>query len=246
MKSPTLAQSSPFLPLNTYALRVVDDAANSCLMSNTRIGRGIDVGTTVIGQTLATIGRWGCSIHVTGQSISKVQCSIEVDMGSRCVMLHDRSQWGTTQVWPYRPVKTPLRKTPLPKTPLPKTPLPKTPLAKTQCFNLIARHGGCCWPPRSTELSGWEVARGTRSCSRCIGGFLESFRFLISRNLPFLRLQPRENSNCGLSSATPTPKHHHSGAHASTQDSAALRAFDIGKAQHRQSGGADSVLFIGP
>jgi hypothetical protein len=48
---------------------------------------------------LQTLGRNGTDIIAEGSSIGRVRCSIEIEVDSRAVMLYDRSNGQTTQVF---------------------------------------------------------------------------------------------------------------------------------------------------
>jgi len=90
-------------PLNAQAHDVLDHPRNRHLVAimsnNTRV---LDVGFNVQSQsrnTLATLGRNDTDIIVEGAKIGRIQCSFEIDPDSRVVMLYDRSNAQTTQVF---------------------------------------------------------------------------------------------------------------------------------------------------
>jgi hypothetical protein len=91
-------------PNNPRAHDVVAHPSNSHLVSILPDADGalaLDVGFNIRSQsrnTLATLGRSDTDIIVEGSSIGRVQCSFEIDLDSRVVMLYDRSNGQTTQV----------------------------------------------------------------------------------------------------------------------------------------------------
>jgi hypothetical protein len=91
-------------PHNPRAHDVVAHPSNVYLRSTLPNANGalaLDVGFNICSQsrnTLATLGRNDTDIIVEGSSIGRVQCSFEIDLDSRVVMLYDRSNAQTTQV----------------------------------------------------------------------------------------------------------------------------------------------------
>ncbi|PVH72172.1 hypothetical protein DL98DRAFT_596263 [Cadophora sp. DSE1049] len=98
-----LALFSP-KPHNPRARDVVAHPCNIYLHSTLPDANGalaLGVGFNIRSQsrnTLATLGRNDTDIIVEGSSIGRVQCSFEIDLDSRVVMLYDRSNAQTTQV----------------------------------------------------------------------------------------------------------------------------------------------------
>jgi hypothetical protein len=90
------------VPCNDRAKTVVADPCNSHLVSLLHDGElALDVGFHIRSKscnTLATLGRGDTDIYVPGASISKLQCSFEIQADSNVVMLYDRSHGHTTQV----------------------------------------------------------------------------------------------------------------------------------------------------
>ena len=91
------------IPGNERAERAVSHPDNIRHVSTSRGGGGaLDVGFHIRGKsstTLATLGRGvDADIYVEGSSISKVQCSFEIDLDTGVVMFYDRSHFCTTQV----------------------------------------------------------------------------------------------------------------------------------------------------
>ena len=92
------------VPLNKRAEAVPEHPSNrhrvSRLVGN--VGLGLDIGhiRSRYGDqaTLATLGRDG-DVILEGASISKVQCSFEMDLGSTVVMFYDKSRGQTCQVY---------------------------------------------------------------------------------------------------------------------------------------------------
>lgn len=90
-------------PLNKRAENVVNHPSNSHLVSTLNDGtNALDVGFHIRSRsnhTIAVLGR-GCDvdIFVEGSSISKIQCSFEVDSDTNMIMLYDRSHGQTTQL----------------------------------------------------------------------------------------------------------------------------------------------------
>ncbi|KAI0415056.1 kinase-like domain-containing protein [Xylaria grammica] len=92
------------VPSNVRAWEVLNDPHNSHLLSTLSDGTlALDVGhvVSVSGNptTLATIGRNNADIIVMGGSISRAQCSFELDPDSNIVMFYDRSNNWSTQVF---------------------------------------------------------------------------------------------------------------------------------------------------
>lgn len=91
------------IPINGQARAVVAHPMNEHLVSIQRDGMlGLDVGHVRLrpGNVIAILGRGeGADVYIEGPSISKVQCSFEIDPGSNVVMLYDRSHGQTTQVY---------------------------------------------------------------------------------------------------------------------------------------------------
>ena len=93
-------------PLNERARDIVLHPPNKYLQSKLPMGGaiGLDVGFNIRSRrsrahtVLATIGRNDADIEVTGSDISKLQCSFEINLNSRVVMLIDNSSGRTTQV----------------------------------------------------------------------------------------------------------------------------------------------------
>ncbi|KAK4107119.1 kinase-like protein [Canariomyces notabilis] len=90
-------------PLNKRAEQVVEDPCNKHLVSTLEGGASaLDVGqvrpASADDATLATLGRCG-DIFVEGASISKIQCSFEIDRETGIVMFYDRSHGQTSQVY---------------------------------------------------------------------------------------------------------------------------------------------------
>lgn len=96
------------LPLNTRAQAVTCDARNRHLTYKVQGGQfAISIGFHIPSRrdeyhTLARIGRGdNVDIYVGGPTISKFQCSFEVNLDTKVVMLFDRSSAHTTQVDGY-------------------------------------------------------------------------------------------------------------------------------------------------
>lgn len=90
-------------PLNEKASQVVAHPCNSHLVSISNGGTPVlDVGQVQSASgdnaTLATIGRSG-DILVDGSSISRIQCSFEIDRDTNMVLFHDKSHGQTSQVF---------------------------------------------------------------------------------------------------------------------------------------------------
>lgn len=89
-------------PLNNRAHNVVCHPSNIHLVSTLNdCSPVLDVGFNIRSKscaTLATLGRGDTDIFVEGSSIAKVQCSFEIDLDSKVIMLYDRSNGLTTQV----------------------------------------------------------------------------------------------------------------------------------------------------
>lgn len=89
-------------PLNPLASNSVHHPANEPLTSVGPDGKlGIDVGIKIRSrsrQTLETLGRNG-GIFIDCPSVSRVQCSFEIDDDSKAILLYDRSFHETTQVF---------------------------------------------------------------------------------------------------------------------------------------------------
>ena len=90
-------------PLNARARDVVVHSSNIYLQSMSPDGKvALDVGFNIHPQsqnTLATLGRNETDIILEGSAIGRVQCSFEIDLDSKVVMLYDRSNSQTTQVF---------------------------------------------------------------------------------------------------------------------------------------------------
>lgn len=93
------------LPLTTQAQAVTSDARNRHLAYEIQGGQfAISIGFHIPSRrdeyhTLARIGRGdNVDIYVGGPTISKFQCSFEVNLDTKVVMLFDRSSAHTTQV----------------------------------------------------------------------------------------------------------------------------------------------------
>jgi hypothetical protein len=98
------------VPLNERAKTVVNDSGNNHLVSILQDGTlALDIGFHIRSKsrnTLATLGRGDTDIFVDGASIAKLQCSFEIDLDTKVVMLYDRSYGQTTQffgenAWPF-------------------------------------------------------------------------------------------------------------------------------------------------
>lgn len=90
-------------PVNDRAEQVVAHPCNQHLISTWDDGTPVlEVGFNIRSETrhtLATLGRGDADIFVEGASISKIQCSFEIEPTSAVVMFHDRSRFQTTQVY---------------------------------------------------------------------------------------------------------------------------------------------------
>lgn len=90
-------------PLNDHAHEVVTHPCNKHLVSILPDGTpALDIGFNIVSHphnTLATLGRNDTDIFVEGSSISRLQCSFEINLVSKVVMLYDRSNSRTTQVY---------------------------------------------------------------------------------------------------------------------------------------------------
>ncbi|KAK4204866.1 kinase-like protein [Triangularia verruculosa] len=90
-------------PCCSRAEGVVAHPSNRHLVSELNDGTlAIDIGFNIRSRscgTLATLGRGDTDIFVEGSSISKVQCSFEIDPETNVIMLYDRSHSQTTQVF---------------------------------------------------------------------------------------------------------------------------------------------------
>ncbi len=88
---------------NDRAKDVVANSANSHLVSKLSNGAlALDIGFHIRSKssdTLATLGRSDTDIILEGSSIGRVQCSFEIDLDTGVVMLYDRSNSQTTQVF---------------------------------------------------------------------------------------------------------------------------------------------------
>lgn len=90
------------VPLNERAERVLAHLSNQHLVSRVEDGSlGLNIGhvRSISGNdnTLATLGRNG-DVTVDSSSISKTQCSFEVDPDTKVIMFYDRSHSQTSQV----------------------------------------------------------------------------------------------------------------------------------------------------
>lgn len=93
-------------PIDDRARQVVANPCNKQFVSFLATKRG-DVAVLDIGHlrsangddTLATLGRSGCDILVEGASISKMQCSFELNRETGVIMFYDRSHGQTCQVF---------------------------------------------------------------------------------------------------------------------------------------------------
>ena len=99
-----LCSPSVLLEGNERAERIVSHSNNDHHVSTLSNGTlALDVGFHLHGKssrTLATLGRgFDADIYVEGSSISRVQCSFEIDLDAGVVMLYDRSFGKTTQIW---------------------------------------------------------------------------------------------------------------------------------------------------
>lgn len=107
---PSMARSHPH-PLALFSLaaknvRAKDVIAHPCnkhLVSTMKDGKlALDIGPHIRSKscnTLATLGRNDTDITVNGSCIARVQCSFEIDPDTRVVMLFDRSNGQSTQVF---------------------------------------------------------------------------------------------------------------------------------------------------
>ncbi|CAH0022777.1 unnamed protein product [Clonostachys rhizophaga] len=90
------------VPLNERAERVLAHLSNQHLVSQVKDGRlGLNIGhvrsMSRDNATLATLGRNG-DVTVDSCSISKIQCSFEIDPDTKVIMFYDRSHGQTSQV----------------------------------------------------------------------------------------------------------------------------------------------------
>lgn len=91
-------------PLNDKANAVVEHPHNRCLVSKQIDGSQVlDIGFHIRSRscstrTLALLGRGDTDIKIEGSSISKIQCSFEINLDTKVVMLFDRSHGQTTQL----------------------------------------------------------------------------------------------------------------------------------------------------
>lgn len=89
-------------PVNDQAKEVLADQINKSFVSTLDDGRlalGIGHIRSKRGAgTLATLGRGNTDIWIENPSISRMQCSFEMDLDSRIVMLYDKSSNSSTQV----------------------------------------------------------------------------------------------------------------------------------------------------
>ncbi|KAK5080222.1 hypothetical protein LTR05_008735 [Lithohypha guttulata] len=77
-------------PLNEPFVSVLENGSLALAIGHIRSKAGTS--------TLATLGRGNADVFVPGSSISKIQCSFELDLDTKVVMLYDRSHGQTTQV----------------------------------------------------------------------------------------------------------------------------------------------------
>lgn len=91
------------VPQNKRAEEVVADPLNQQFTSTLDDGTVVlDIGFHVRSKscnTLATLGRGDTDIFMSGSSISKIQCSFEIDTDTNVIMFYDRSHSQTTQVF---------------------------------------------------------------------------------------------------------------------------------------------------
>ncbi len=95
------------VPQSDRAQAVLGDPRNKRFVSPRldqagNIVMGIDIGFNANSRspyTLATLGRCGADITIEGPSISRIQCSFELHQTSGMVMLYDRSNSQSTQVF---------------------------------------------------------------------------------------------------------------------------------------------------
>lgn len=90
------------LPLNDAATAVVESEPNKHLVSESNDGSQVlEIGNFASASkdsaVLATLGRDG-DIVIPGKSISKIQCSFEINVETNIVMFYDKSHSQTTQV----------------------------------------------------------------------------------------------------------------------------------------------------
>lgn len=90
-------------PCSSRAKLVVAHPSNSHLVTELNDGTlTIKVGFNIRSQsygTLITLSRGDTDIFVECSSISRVQCSFEIDLETNVIILYDRSQSQTTQVF---------------------------------------------------------------------------------------------------------------------------------------------------
>lgn len=93
------------IPMSMKAKAAVDDENNSHLVSTSLKSnvRSFDIGFHINGQsstnTLATLGRNDCDIYLRPSTISRTQCSFEIDdLNSGIIMLYDRLPKHNTRV----------------------------------------------------------------------------------------------------------------------------------------------------
>lgn len=102
----SLAMSDPrvlfsLVPLGERAIEVVNDSINEGFVSYLGGHAVLDIGRCLSksgGTTLATLGRDG-DIAVRGSSISRIQCSFEINSSDNIVMFVDRSRTQSSQVF---------------------------------------------------------------------------------------------------------------------------------------------------
>lgn len=91
------------VPYNEKAAAAVTDACNKHLVTQLRNGTlALNVGhfrSKSSKHTLATLGRGDTDIYIPGSSISRIQCSFEINPSSNAVMFYDRSHCQTSQVY---------------------------------------------------------------------------------------------------------------------------------------------------
>ncbi|KAI0860808.1 kinase-like domain-containing protein [Xylaria cubensis] len=98
------------VPTNDRAIEVLNNPRNKKFVRETKDGeRLLDIGhirtTSGNASTLATMGRDG-DIILEGNSISKVQCSFEINQETNIIMFYDRSHSQTCQVYEYPGAET--------------------------------------------------------------------------------------------------------------------------------------------
>ncbi|KAJ5158879.1 uncharacterized protein N7500_008530 [Penicillium coprophilum] len=90
-------------PLNKQAQKVVNHPLNQHLTSKLPDGTTVlDIGFQIRSRsqrTIATLGRADADIFVEGTAISRLQCSFEIEPTTNVILLYDRSNGQTTQLF---------------------------------------------------------------------------------------------------------------------------------------------------